>query len=193
MAAFVLGNGVSRQVVEVDTLMKLGKVYGCNGLYRSHAPTVLVATDQLISRAIQESGYSAQNRFYTRRPMLNTGALPVPKAYFGFSSGPIAAAIAAQENTDTIYLLGFDLGPADGKFNNVYAGTQFYKPVGALPTFTGNWVRQMITVMKDHCNQQFCRVIDHTTTDVAEFGLMSNFKNLAMSEFLVRINTGKDL
>jgi hypothetical protein len=193
MTAFVLGNGVSRQAVEVDTLMKLGKVYGCNGLYRTHTPTVLVATDRAIAQAIQDSGYPLKNRFYTRRPAANTGALSVPKAYFGFSSGPIAAAIAAQENTGEIYLLGFDLGPDSGKFNNVYAGTQFYKPVGALPTFTGNWIRQMITIMKDHSDRQFYRVTGQTTADVPEFASIPNLKNLAMHEFLVRINTRKDL
>ena len=97
MAAFVLGNGISRKHIEVDTLLKLGTVYGCNALYRTHTPHVLVSTDQPISTQIQESGYSAKNKFYTRRPINGLGAHRVPQPYFGFSSGPIATGIAAGD------------------------------------------------------------------------------------------------
>ena len=79
MAAFVLGNGVSRNSIDVDVLIKLGPVYGCNALYRTHTPTVLVATDRPISEMIQESGYSKKNKFYTRRPLKNLGGMSVPQ------------------------------------------------------------------------------------------------------------------
>jgi hypothetical protein len=81
----------------------------------------------------------------------------------------------------------------EGKFNNIYAGTDFYKPKGALPTFTGNWVKQMLTVMRDYKNRQFFRVMGDTTAPVAEFDSAPNLKNLAMGDFLDRINTAKDL
>jgi hypothetical protein len=97
MAAFVLGNGVSRAAVDVDLLLRLGAVYGCNALYRTHAVTALVATDRPIAEAIQNSGYSLEHRFYTRRPLPNTGAQAVPRPYFGFSSGPIALALLLQK------------------------------------------------------------------------------------------------
>ena len=105
MAAFVLGNGVSRKHIDVDTLLKLGTVYGCNALYRTHTPHVLVATDRPISTLIQESGYSSKNKFYTRRPIDGLGALAVPKKYFGFSSGPIATGIAGIAGHRNIYML----------------------------------------------------------------------------------------
>ena len=34
MAAYVLGNGVSRRDVSVERLLQLGAVYGCNAIYR---------------------------------------------------------------------------------------------------------------------------------------------------------------
>jgi hypothetical protein len=194
MAAFVLGNGVSRATIDVDRLQDLGPVYGCNALYRTHTVTALVATDRPIATEIQESGYSARNRFYTRRPMANLGAHPVPKPYFGFSSGPIAVAIAAQDHNNPVYLLGFDMGPNEqGQFNNVYADTQHYKKIGSLPTFTGNWVRQLVTVMRDHPQMRFIRVIGATTADIPEFLAQPNFQKLDFTDFVARINTPKDL
>lgn len=194
MAAIVLGNGVSRRPIDVDQLLKIVPVYGCNALYRTHTPTVLVATDRPISQQIQESGYAKTNRFYTRRPIHNSGALTVPREYFGFSSGPIATALAAQDQHTRIYLLGFDMGPSEtGKFNNVYADTEFYKRTDNLPTFTGNWVRQLCTITKDYPNCEFIRVHGSTTAAVTEFDKIPNMQKLQFADFVARINKPKDL
>jgi hypothetical protein len=194
MTAFVLGNGVSRNCIDVNQLLTLGPVYGCNGLYRTHTPTVLVSTDRPISTAIQESGYSARNRFYTRRPLPNTGAQMVPQKYRGFSSGPIATSIACEDQNRRIYLLGFDMGPTVvGKFNNVYAGTEFYKSADANPTFTGNWIRQLSTVIRDFPSVEFVRVCGDTTADIPDFHALPNLKNMPIADFVARINTPKDL
>ena len=194
MAAFVLGNGVSRSSIDVDQLLKLGMVYGCNGLYRTHTPTVLVSTDRPISTAIQESGYSARNRFYTRRPVPGSGAQMVPQKYRGFSSGPIAASIACEDLNRRIYLLGFDMGPTViGRFNNVYAGTEFYKAADANPTFTGNWIRQLSTVIRDFPSVEFVRVLGDTTADIEDFKSLPNLQSLPIADFAARINTPKDL
>jgi len=194
MTAFVLGNGISRDSINVDHLLTLGPVYGCNGLYRTHTPTVLVSTDRPISTAIQESGYSARNRFYTRRPLPNTGAQMVPQKYRGFSSGPIAVSIACQDLIRKIYLLGFDMGPTVvGKFNNVYAGTDFYKAADANPTFVGNWIRQLTTVVRDFPQVQFVRVAGDTTADIKDLQGLSNLTHMSIADFAARINTTKDL
>lgn len=194
MAAFVLGNGISREQVSINRLLSIGPVYACNGIYRTHTVTALIATDQPISQEIQQSGYSQKNRFYTRRPLPDSGAQRVPQKYFGYSSGPIAAAIAAGDFNNPVYLIGFDMGPAaDGKFNNVYAGTQFYKPVGAPPTFTGNWAKQLVQIMKDYASYSFIRVQGDTTARVDMLDLVPNLQHLPMSAFLDRINTLKDL
>lgn len=193
MPAFVLGNGVSRKSVTVDHLMDLGAVYGCNALYRTHRVTALVATDDAISAAIQESGYAHHHRFYTRKPRSDSGALPVPVKYRGFSSGPIAATVAAQDGHSPIFLLGFDMrADQQGRFNNVYAGTEFYKPIEAEPTYTGNWQKQLIRVMQDFPQHRFVRVMGETTAPVPEFFGCANYETLDIAAFLQRINTAKD-
>jgi hypothetical protein len=194
MAAFVLGNGTSRRSIDVELLLKIASVYGCNALYRTHTPTVLVSTDRPISQQIQESGYAKTNRFYTRRPIHNLGAQTVPREYFGFSSGPIATALAAKDHHTRIYLLGFDMGPSEtGKFNNVYADTEFYKQTINAPTFTGNWARQLCTVAKDHPNCEFIRVHGTTTAEIPDFNKVPNMQKLQFADFVARINKPKDL
>jgi hypothetical protein len=192
--AFVLGNGLSRQTVDLSVLSTAGKTYGCNAISRSFAPTVLVSTDSPISQAIQESGYSANHTHYTRRPVPGLGAQRIPQKYYGYSSGPIAAGLAGQEGNTVIYLLGFDLGPDTvGKFNNVYADTEFYKKSSAPPTYTGNWINQLIAVMKEYSTVQFYRVFGNTTAQVPAFDSVSNLKSITMQDFLDRINNTKEL
>jgi hypothetical protein len=193
--AFVLGNGVSRRSVSLPLLQSLGPTYGCNALYRDFAPTVLVATDAPIARVIQEAGYSAQHRFHTRKPLANLGALPVPEKYYAFSSGPIAVALAALDQHSPIFLVGFDMGPVESRFNNVYADTEFYKASTAPPTFTGNWQRQIRRVVLDFPDQQFVRVQGSTTAAAPEITHLPlpNFSHMDMVEFLQRINKHKEL
>lgn len=192
--AFVIGNGISRRPIPLPTLKTLGKVYGCNALYREFTPDVLVSTDRPISTYIQESGYSAKNKFYTRRPIDGLGAYRVPTDYFGFSSGPIATGIAAQAQHRRIYLVGFDMGPdTNQKFNNMYAGTDFYKAINSTPTYTGNWVKQIIRVITDYPHTRFFRVCGPTTARITELDALKNLEHLDLNVLLDRINNQKDL
>ena len=192
--AFVIGNGISRKGIALDVLRQRGTIYGCNLLYTEFIPDVLVATDKPISAEIQNSGYPLKNRFHTRRPLEGLGALPVPKEYFGYSSGPLATAIASKDHHQHIYMLGFDMGAMpNNTFNNVYAGREFYKAPGSIPTFTGNWTRQIVKIATDHPRVKFFRVFGDCTAEVAEFKPLPNFYNLPLLTFLDRINNQKDL
>ena len=187
--AFVLGNGISRQGLDLKHLESFGPVYGCNALYREFVPTVLVATDRPIAEQIQHSGYAKKHRFYTRRPIEELGARGILDKYWGYSSGPAALAIAADDKNTHIYMIGFDMGPApNGRFNNVYANTEFYKPGASNPTYTGNWVKQMRTVMEDYSKCLFYRVYGATTAPISEFDRLTNLNKLTMEEFRTRIN-----
>jgi hypothetical protein len=185
--AFVLGNGQSRAAVNLQKIKELGSVYGCNGLYRDFEPDCLVATDRPIAEAIQHSGYSKKHRFYTRKPLPDSGAQVVPRKYHGNSSGPIACAIAALDGHDCIYMLGYDMGPSPAmRFNNIYAGTEFYKGPDAAPTYTGNWIRQLISIAQDFPKTRFIRVCGPTTAPIKEFKNIENFEHLDIQTFLIK-------
>jgi len=193
-AAFVLGNGISRNSVDLNLLLTFGKVYGCNALYRDFTPSVLVSTDQPISQHIQNSGYSKNNVHYTRKPLPDSGALRIPQQYFGFSSGPAAVGIAAIDRYRTIYLIGFDLGPTKtGRFNNMYADSEFYKKSSAVPTYTGNWVRQLLTISKDYPKTSFIRVTGNTTADITELRSAKNLAHMPMADFLHRLTVTREI
>ena len=192
--AFVLGNGVSRNQVDLSVLRTLGSVYGCNALYRDFEPDVLVSTDSPISQRIQQEGYSATHVHYTRKPLPDSGAIRIPQQYFGFSSGPVAVGLAALDRHRSIYLVGFDMGPTrTGKFNNMYADTEFYKKSHHPPTFSGNWVRQLLTIAKDFPKCDFFRVKGDTTAEITELQGAKNLAHMTMVEFQNRINNTKEL
>lgn len=192
--AFVLGNGVSRRGLPLEHIQTLGKIYGCNALYRDFIPDVLVATDPGISKAIQASGYANQHVFYTRKPVEGLGAQRVPEPYYGYSSGPIAVALAALDQQERIYLLGFDMGPNKyNQFNNIYQSTEFYKPAGSAPTYTGNWMRQLVKIAKEFRQTQFIRVCGATTARLPELESISNLAHEDLPTFQMRINKQKDL
>lgn len=192
-AAFVLGNGRSRLAVDPADLAKAGPIYGCNALYREVTPTVLVATDRPIATAIQNSGYASRNRFYTRKPIPGLGAQVVPQQYFGFSSGPIAVALAVLDLHDPVYLIGFDMGALPGdRFNNVYADTEFYKPSSGRPTYTGNWIRQLARIAQDHPRTRLIRVVGAETATIPQLTNITNFLHLPLGQLTERLNTPKD-
>jgi hypothetical protein len=181
--AFVLGNGKSRLKIDLETLRSHGKTYGCNALYRTFKPDVLVATDPEISREIEESGYALDNVFYTREPRSSYGSRKIAR-YEGYSSGPIALDIAMQQSHSKVFMIGFDLDSKDGRFNNVYAGTSCYKRQDEEPTYYGNWVNQIA----DIASGVVIRVNDgHVFPDKWE-GLI---RQINMSDFIDAINNCK--
>jgi len=182
--AFVLGNGISRRGVDLSRLKTHGRVYGCNAIYREFEPDVLISTDTPISERIQQEGYSKGHVHYTRKPLPDTGARRITKEYFGFSSGPVAVAQAAQDGARDIYLLGFDMGPTGiGRFNNVYADTEFYRKSAGAPTYTGNWIRQLVTIAKDYPNINFFRVVGETTAEIKELLGVNNLTHQSIADF----------
>lgn len=190
-AAFILGNGQSRLAVDLNKLMEVGTVFGCNGLYRDFVPHCLVATDRPIAEEIQNSGYAQKHRFHTRKPIESLGGKFLVKEYKGFSSGPNAAALALVDGHSDIYLIGMDLGTTNGMFNNIYAGTQFYKKELDPPTFPGNWINQVVTLTKDFESRQFWRVEGPESAFVPQFNKIPNMRILSMDKFIEKVNTAR--
>ena len=143
---------------------------------------------------MQEEGYCISNRMYTRKPTPGQGAYRIPQEWYGFSSGPIAVALAAQDQNVAVYMLGFDMGGLPGdKFNNIYADTEFYKASSARPTFSGNWVRQITQITKSFPKTSFFRIQGPTTADIPDLKSLPNLAHMPLTEFLDRINNTKDL
>ena len=63
---FCIGNGTSRKNFNLDKLRPHGKIYGCNALYRTFIPDVLVSVDHGIMHEIYQSGYCYKNDTWFR-------------------------------------------------------------------------------------------------------------------------------
>ena len=167
--AFVLGNGESRKGILIDDLKKHGKVYACNGVYRTETPDYLVAVDPKMVFEICESQYPKENQVwsnfnaqYNKNPkILNHVQWFRPS--LGWSSGPTALRLACEHGHKEIYILGFDYqGHKEGqrfKFNNLFKDTRNYKRGKDDATFYGNWMNQTKRCLKDFKDIKFHRVI----------------------------------
>jgi hypothetical protein len=186
--AFVLGNGISRQGLDLELFSRLGQVFGCNALYRDFAPTLLVATDDPIAREIERSGYPKKHRFITRNPVPGTGSEKI-RLNFTWSSGPIALSYACASGATEIFLLGFDLGGISGKFNNVYADSEFYKSSSDSETYSGNWVAQITATISEHKLVKFVRAVDQNSAKISVFEKFKNYREISLNDFTTSINT----
>jgi uncharacterized short protein YbdD (DUF466 family) len=72
--------------------------------------------------------------------------------------------------------------------NNIYAGTPNYLDNNADPTFFGNWVDQVNTLMKLYSNKRFFHVnpLDNFTDE--SFRKNPNFTVMTLEEFKRMIN-----
>jgi len=57
---FCIGNGESRQSIDLIRLRPHGKIYGCNGLYRDFKPDVLTSVDGPMMHEVYQSGYDGE-------------------------------------------------------------------------------------------------------------------------------------
>jgi|TARA_X000000950_G_scaffold72161_2_gene89570 hypothetical protein len=183
--AFVLGNGTSRKSVDVEKISKIGKIYGCNALYRTFAPDYLVAVDVKMILEITKTGYQKKHTVWSN-PNKAYGGIPNLNLFQpskGWSSGPTALWLAAQHSYEKIYILGFDYKGIENKFNNMYADTANYKKSQDSATFFGNWLRQTKNVIQENPNIQFIRVITADNYQPEELNKFSNFTTILLEDF----------
>lgn len=174
MKAFVVGNGTSRQLVNLSDLKPHGKIYGCNALYRDFIPDVLVAVDPSMVQELADSEIMSQTNVWVGNTFGIVGLDKVKQLTpnIGYSAGNTALHIAAKTSTE-IYILGFDFVGIKDEINNVYAGTVNYKSRNTPAIFYNRWVRQFKTVIASSPTVQFVRVV----SDDFFVDLNANFEN----------------
>ena len=186
-SAFVLGNGTSRSSIIPSELKQLGKVYGCNALYRTFSPDYLIAVDTKMVVEINSSGYQKHNQVWTNPNKLydRMEGFNLFKPSKGWSSGPTALWLASQHGHKTIYILGFDYkGSNNGKyFNNIYADTENYKKSNDTATYYGNWLRQTKSVLESHGSINYVRVIASDNFIPPELNKIVNLKHMDVETF----------
>lgn len=187
--AFVLGNGRSRLEINPLRLKEIGKVYGCNAIYRDSMPDYLIAVDSKMVLELVEHNVPQQTEVWTnynQKYKTFTG-LNYFQPSKGWSSGPTALWFASQQPYQTIYILGFDYkGIGDGKVNNVYTDTFNYKTSNQPATYYGNWSKQTETVIKEFPSINYVRVVNDDYLDLG-WEKYDNFKHMTYDEFKKQI------
>lgn len=184
--AFVLGNGRSRLLANVESLLAQGTVYGCNAIYREFDPHYLIAVDVKMVNEIISAGYNKTHQVWTN---LNKGVnskenINFFKPHKGWSSGPTALWFAASQGHPEIYILGFDYQGINGKLNNVYADTFNYKKSTDTATYHLNWLGQTEKVIKEFKNTKFYRIIEPSAYIPDKLGTgLTNLKHISYKDF----------
>jgi hypothetical protein len=192
--AFVLGNGESRNGIKIANLQQHGKVYACNGVYRTERPDFLVAVDPKMILEIAEGDYMINNKVcsnFNAQYNKNQKILDHVqwfKPSLGWSSGPTALRMACDHGNKEIYILGFDYqGHQDGKrfkLNNIFGDTRNYKRKTDEATFYGNWMNQTKRVLQDFKDIQFYRVIPKGWFQPKDLEWAGNIKHIYIQDFL---------
>ena len=193
---FCIGNGKSREAIDLHFLKKRGIIYGSNALYRDFTPDILVTCDPLMLEEIIESEYSKENKVYTTEYGYGNVLEKVPKGHkvslvpfkkiYPVNSGWTSIRLAYHlQPEEQIYMIGFDLF---GDRKNIYDDTRNYPTI--VRGITSN---KEFHVAEDEriglfylLKEEFCpgirltRVIDDNTK-------VENIDNITTKRFLEEI------
>ena len=166
---FIVGNGTSREGLELKPLMDYGVLYACNWFFQEEFPPhVLVCSDEPITKTILKAkpNYPKRNWMYTWFPKPGSG-LKKATCPEKFAAGPMAAELAAgKHKKDKVFLIGIDFfgfGSSNkmenGKVNNLYAGKKHYVKDNdvAAPTYR-NWQRRFEWILRNYPETEFYHV-----------------------------------
>lgn len=184
--AVVCGNGLSRKHFKFMELVHAGggllhakkpEVYACNLAYKEKfkAHHLVVMNKDLLPEVF-ESGYSDPlyvpwhqwPAYKDKEPRL------VPNKV-NMCAGATALYLAAWHGHKTIYMLGFDLQPEEGKNNNIYAGTHPLYPDADVPVSDSGWIAECIAVMKAYPDVRFIRLVPSLWDDARKVNIPMNF------------------
>jgi len=123
---FVLGNGPSREVVNLEKLHTYGKIYGCNALYRHYKPDIIFCVDTGMYKEIFNSKY--EGKIHTQVNAMGKTNATREQKHRRKSSGGLALQQGARDTVNKqVYMLGFD-NPRNTPFleANIYANSPNY-------------------------------------------------------------------
>jgi len=132
--AFIVGNGKSRQTIDLSTLVGKGTIFGCNALYRNFNNfDYLVAIDDRMIQELIEVTTSDSNNM--------SGEVIIPPEDERWESveysphrrrsnaGMNAMLEAIRRGHNVLYCLGFDfILEGEKSIENIYRGTKNYEP-----------------------------------------------------------------
>lgn len=194
--SFVIGNGESRQNINLDACKKFGLTVGCNAVVRDFEPHLLSAADQRMLDQIKETRF--QGKVYTRPdwnqkykaeayPDLPYQGNTRPDDPWHWNSGPHAVNIACVSKhsgwfgkmTNLVFLLGFDM-TQNKTPNNIYKDTPGYDNKVVDPKY---WHHQLNQLFKHYPDKTFVWIAPDAYVCPAEWHDNENFFRESVDQF----------
>ena len=152
--AYCIGNGPSRNEIDLSRLTATGQTYGCNALYRDFIPDYIFSIDSPITlEMVNEKVYekcihytpSLQVNRYPKGGPSHLHLIPNNPHWICGNQALWTAGVHGHKN---IYLLGYDFQEyGNGKLNNIYQDTENYGERNNDTVFTG-WLKQFRDLLK---------------------------------------------
>ena len=152
----VLGNGESRQIIDLEKLER--PIVGCNAIHRDFKTDYLICCDKRMMKEALDANANDYSLVYTRPdwfdqfntkrvrelPGLPYAGFERPDLPIHWGSGSYAVVIGAMyTKTKQVHMLGFDLYGIDGKTNNVYKDTPNYNVSEKSAVDPNYWIYQI--------------------------------------------------
>ena len=199
--AFVLSNGESRNGINIADMQTHGKLYACNGVYRTETPDYLIAVDPKMLLEIGEGDYMVNhsvwsnfNAQYNKHEKI-LSHVQWFKPSLGWSSGPTALRMALNHGHTEVYMLGFDYQGHSiqdkgnrFKFNNIFKDSRNYKRSKDDATFYGNWMNQTKKCLQDYPDIKFHRIIPEGWFKPKDLEWKGNIDHPTIEQFIQKFN-----
>jgi hypothetical protein len=166
-SAVVLGNGISRSMIDINLLKKERgfhgsktlRIYGCNALYRDFDPDFLIVTrdsiaEEIATKNLKSGDYCKNNIVYAsvKNILDYPGNFHVIPQNPGWNSGAIAAYLACFDGHRKVYLIGHDIIDTPGADYNLYTGSNGYNDKSTIGAF---YETCMLIVFKTYSDTDF--------------------------------------
>ena len=138
--AFIIGNGKSRQAIDLSSLVGKGTIFGCNALYRNFSKSdYLVAIDDRMIKELLEITLD------DKHPSIGEVIIPPEDERWESAeyspnrrrsnAGMNAMLEAIRREHNILYCLGFDfILEGEKSIENIYKGSKNYEPSTQLST-----------------------------------------------------------
>jgi hypothetical protein len=191
--AFIIGNGKSRQAIDLSSLVGKGTIFGCNALYRNFSKSdYLVAIDDRMIKELLEITLD------DKHPSIGEVIIPPEDERWESAeyspnrrrsnAGMNAMLEAIRREHNILYCLGFDfILEGEKSIENIYKGSKNYEP-STQSTTSDNYfrVRYCDWFVNQHDDVKFVFVVPD---DVATKPMESkNIIGMKMSTFNNKID-----
>ena len=169
----MIGNGESRNAVDLALFSKDYITIGCNALHRDIEVDNLVCCDRRMVEEAVISKNTSNTVIWVRPDWFNyfrkirkdkrihcvpnlpyEGSQKIDQPLH-WGSGPYAVLTAAENGYETVMLLGFDLYGVNNKVNNIYKGSQNYSDPTSQAVDPAYWIYQISKVFSCYSTTEF--------------------------------------